>query len=679
MAALLSSGLFGILIYRSNESIQDERRVLAAATYVEPLRNLGEGLYRHQVATIAAKLTGTAGGDALARSEAQIRAALDSLAALNRIMQASYGREPDLSGVKSAIDPILSLRQRPEANLETIAELYGKVFVPLRELFFAAGDAFSILSEPDEDLVLTIITQFEVFPSLLIGRAEFMARLHTVDLLRAEGKVAIAVVRRELDGLQRQIGTTQEIVRRATRNLDRAVRADRQRRGWDHLVPAFRGLQEGNDRFARSVVEALADSPSAPAVVAEDEAYLAALIDAWRRLSQTIIQSMSARLSEHLFDFYARSSIIAAVMAALFVSMWWGIRGVSRDINAAETVTTRIAEGELDVKVEGTDRTDEIGKLAQAVEVLRQNSEGQRALQVKERETMANMAQTAARVAEAVQTIRTAAGEISQGSTDLAGRTERQATALQETVATMTEISATVTMNAQNSEQSRKLAADALARAEGGGAAVSSVVKAMAGIEGSSSRIAEIIQVMEEISFQTKLLALNAAVEAARAGESGKGFAVVAQEVRSLADRSRQASQQIRDLIAVSGREVGLGVKLSGEAGEALTSIVETVRRVAEIAPEIAAGSREQARSIAEVNKALSDLDAATQQNSALVEESSAAAASLADQAGQLVGIVSSFRHGDEPAAEAVPDTAGSAPKRPRKASPQSGEWDDEF
>jgi methyl-accepting chemotaxis protein len=305
-------------------------------------------------------------------------------------------------------------------------------------------------------------------------------------------------------------------------------------------------------------------------------------------------------------------------------------------------------------------------------------------LQRTEQDSLERLSRTAVRVAESVDAIRYTASEISQGSSDLAARTDRQASALQETVATMAEIAATVTMNAQNSEQARKLAADALSRAESGGASVSSVVAAMSGIEGSSSRISEIIQVMEEISFQTKLLALNAAVEAARAGESGKGFAVVAQEVRSLADRSRQASQQIRELIAASTREVGQGVKLAGSAGEALEQIVEIVRKVAEIAPDIAAGSLEQSRSIAEINKALADLDAATQQNAALVEESSASAASLAEQASQLVEVVSNFRSdgSETPPAPKPAETAAPSPARrpqPAKASTKPTDWDKEF
>jgi methyl-accepting chemotaxis protein len=344
------------------------------------------------------------------------------------------------------------------------------------------------------------------------------------------------------------------------------------------------------------------------------------------------------------------AAVAGAVILVLSLLGGWLIgRGISMPVTTMTGAMRRLADGDLAVEVPARDRTDEIGAMAAAVQVFKNNAMRNRQLDVEQRELVVRLSRTGEQVAEAVEAIRAAASEISQGSGDLATRTERQASALQETVATMTEISENVAANAESSERARKLASDALSRAESGNEAVTSVVGAMSGIESSSSRIAEIIQVMEEISFQTKLLALNAAVEAARAGESGRGFAVVAQEVRALADRSRQASQQIRDLIAQSTREVGQGVKLAEGAGEALTSIIEIVRKVAEIAPEIAAASREQSRSIAEVNKALGDLDAATQQNAALVEESSAAAASLAEQAGQLVDVTASFQTADRP------------------------------
>ncbi len=360
-------------------------------------------------------------------------------------------------------------------------------------------------------------------------------------------------------------------------------------------------------------------------------------------VSEAIIDVTSFRDQVSRVTLYA-IAIAVVILAFSLLGGWLIGRSISKPVAAMTATMRQLADGKLDVEIPASERADEIGAMAGAVQVFKDNAIRNREMADEQKDMLTRLSETAVQVAEAVDAIRAAASEISQGSNDLSERTERQASALQQTVATMGEISESVATNAQNSEQARTLAADALARAESGNGAVASVVQAMSGIETSSARIAAIIQVMEEISFQTKLLALNAAVEAARAGEAGKGFAVVAQEVRALADRSRQASQQIRDLIAESSREVGQGVKLAGGAGEALAGIIEIVRRVAEIAPEIAAGSREQSRSIAEINKALGDLDTATQQNAALVEQSSAAAASLADQAGQLVAVAAGFR-----------------------------------
>lgn len=355
---------------------------------------------------------------------------------------------------------------------------------------------------------------------------------------------------------------------------------------------------------------------------------------------------IEALTEKQLGDLRLNLAILGSLLLVLTVIALSSIRGrrAARDIGTMDRLTRRIAAGELDIEIVGTERRDAVGGLSRSVEVLRRNSIVQRADQEKEKALARQLAETAMRIAESVEAIRAAATEISQGSDDLAARTERQATALQEAVSTMADISATVAANARKSDDARKLATDALARAESGDRAVSSVVGAMSEIEGSSARIGKIVQVMEEIAFQTKMLALNAAVEAARAGEAGRGFAIVAQEVRQLADRSRDAAQQIRTQIAQSSRDVGQGVHLAGAAGSALASIIDIVRQLAAIAPEIATGSREQSVSIAEINRVIGDLDAATQQNAALVEQSSASASSLAAQATNLVAAVSSFR-----------------------------------
>jgi methyl-accepting chemotaxis protein len=686
-AAALSAGLFAFIAHDAIRDLRAERRILAGMAFVSPLRELGEAIYRHKLTMLRASAAGSVDAAELQRSKEALRRVAGQLEAAARAGEEFGGMEP-VVGFKPAFDRVLALQYTRDITAQSIIQVHEALFAQYRELGFAASDGFGVLADPEVDVVLMLINLFEAYPNLMMTRAYQIGRTYVLDE-NIMGRAGVANdLQGQLNALQQQLGKVQEILQRLQRNVMRASRTDTSGRGWQARMGNVAALENANQRYEGRFAAALLDPPVADKLVADDEAYLAALMDHWRSLGEMLGTQLSNRYSLHQRQLYIQSGLIAASILVLFGAMAWGVRGVSRDIGGAQKVTQRIAAGELDITIDGTARSDEIGDLSRAVEVLRKNSIAQRELQQKERELARHLSGTAVRVAESVDAIRAAASEISQGSNDLASRTERQASALQETVATMAEISATVSMNAQNSDQARKLAADALARAEAGGGAVSSVVGAMSGIEGSSARIAEIIQVMEEISFQTKLLALNAAVEAARAGESGKGFAVVAQEVRSLADRSRQASQQIRELIAESTREVGQGVKLAGAAGDALTNIIDIVRKVAEIAPEIAAGSREQARSIAEINKALGDLDSATQQNAALVEESSASAASLADQAGQLVEVVSSFRTeapppGGETAApkQSAPHAAGKPPAAPaaKKAAMRDADWDEEF
>ncbi|MEI7444129.1 MAG: methyl-accepting chemotaxis protein [Burkholderiales bacterium] len=240
--------------------------------------------------------------------------------------------------------------------------------------------------------------------------------------------------------------------------------------------------------------------------------------------------------------------------------------------------------------------------------------------------------------------VASASVQIAQGNQDLSGRTEQQASALQQTAATMEELGTTVRNNAENAKQADQLARSASAVALKGGDVVGRVVSTMQDINASSRKIGDIISVIDGIAFQTNILALNAAVEAARAGEQGRGFAVVASEVRSLAQRSADAAKEIKSLIGRSVEQVTLGTGLVDEAGRTMEEIVTAIGRVTGIVAEISSAGVEQSAGVHQVGEAVSQMDRTTQQNAALVEESAAAAASLKGQAEHLVQAVAVFR-----------------------------------
>jgi PAS domain S-box-containing protein len=257
------------------------------------------------------------------------------------------------------------------------------------------------------------------------------------------------------------------------------------------------------------------------------------------------------------------------------------------------------------------------------------------------------MATVIVKIKSSAREVSNASSEISMSTTDLSQRTEEQAASLEETSASMEEMSATVKKNAENAQQANQSAAATQGVADRGGQVVAQAVDAMARIEESSRKISDIIGVIDEIARQTNLLALNAAVEAARAGEAGRGFAVVASEVRSLAQRSSQAAKDIKDLITKSNSQVKDGVDLVNKAGAALTEIVDSIKKVAAVVSDIASASAEQAAGIEQVNKALTQMDEVTQQNSALVEENAATAKTLEHQSKAMNEEVSVFRVGD--------------------------------
>jgi methyl-accepting chemotaxis protein len=265
-----------------------------------------------------------------------------------------------------------------------------------------------------------------------------------------------------------------------------------------------------------------------------------------------------------------------------------------------------------------------------------------------------------------------AAREINTGADDLSKRTEEQASSLEETAATTEQLAASVKASAQGAREAAAIADEAMQAAKAGGSIADEAVAAMARIESASQKISEIIRVIDDIAFQTNLLALNAAVEAARAGDAGKGFAVVASEVRTLAQRSGAAAKDISGLISSSNAEVGEGVKLVRQAGDALTRIQAASQKVAASIADISAASGEQANGIDEMSQAVAHLDEMTQANAALAEQSAASAGSLSGRIGQLNDLVAAFKTGHEtaraaPAAPAVPARAASAASEPQR------------
>jgi len=416
------------------------------------------------------------------------------------------------------------------------------------------------------------------------------------------------------------------------------------------------------------------------------------------------------------------------------------VRSVVNPVNALTGVMGRLASGDNGVEVPAVERGDEIGEMARAVLVFKEAAieklrleaetsearaaaEGERARneEQKAREaaedhavvsalaaglsalaagdltyritepfaakaqqlkddfnrTAGQLQETMVTIAEAIVGMRNGTGEISQAADDLSRRTEQQAASLEETAAALDQITATVKKTAEGAHQASQVTGQARVGAEKSGEVVRQAVAAMAQIEKSSQQIGQIIGVIDEIAFQTNLLALNAGVEAARAGEAGKGFAVVASEVRALAQRSAEAAKEIKELISTSTQQVEQGVDLVGQTGEALEKIVVQVGEITGLVTEIAASAREQSTGLGEVNSAVNQMDQVTQQNAAMVEESTAASHNLAQEAEELAHLVAKFRLGRQADGAQAPrrqaaQTAAPAPARPQPAQPRT-------
>jgi methyl-accepting chemotaxis protein len=322
-----------------------------------------------------------------------------------------------------------------------------------------------------------------------------------------------------------------------------------------------------------------------------------------------------------LFSTVCALALISVIAATVVIS-----RAVSAPILRAESVARSVAQGDLSaaVHVEGVDAT------ARMLEALSH--------------VTTNLSGMVGEIRESAETIQTASTEIANGNLDLSQRTEMQSTSLQQTAASMEDLSVRCTQSSENAREARSLAEGATKVAQNGQEMVRQVVESMRSIESQARRISEIIGVIDGIAFQTNILALNAAVEAARAGEQGRGFAVVASEVRALAARSAGAAKEIRTLIGTSVAQVEMGTQRVELAGRTMREVVDAISGVEQRVDEIHRATSYQADGITQVNESISGLDRATQQNAALVEESAAAAESLRDQARQLVTSMSRFR-----------------------------------
>ncbi|GAA0575466.1 methyl-accepting chemotaxis protein [Rhizomicrobium electricum] len=385
----------------------------------------------------------------------------------------------------------------------------------------------------------------------------------------------------------------------------------------------------------------------------------------------------------------ARTAILLALVIAIAICIAAGVvlvRGISKPLGAMTEAMGELAAGHLDARVPHADQQDEIGQLAEAMTSFKNQLAA--AEHAKDEQTrtivgsigtglehlakgnlthritadlsgafatlkhnfntaMDHLQDTMKNVLGSTRQIADNANEISTAADDLSHRTEEQAASLEETAAALEEITASVKKAASNAHEASNAVGHTKEVAEEGGQIVEAAVKAMDAIAQSSRQITDIIGVIDEIAFQTNLLALNAGVEAARAGEAGKGFAVVASEVRSLAQRSSEAAKQIKALINTSGEHVEDGVKLVGESGEALKRIVEQVAAINALARDSAMAGEQQSTGIEQVNAAVSQMDRVTQQNAAMVEESTAASRNLANETVTLSDLVGFFNVGD--------------------------------
>ncbi|MFP6560152.1 methyl-accepting chemotaxis protein [Paraburkholderia sp. B3] len=431
----------------------------------------------------------------------------------------------------------------------------------------------------------------------------------------------------KLDRYWSAFQTREKTVDDLAAKLEQTLPAGETRDLVEQFAQAHAAMGQGYRKGFEAFKAAGFDPTAGDAQVAGVDRAPADLLD---RAAQKIAADNAQVAAQAAVDAERATEISAALMIGVFVlALAGGVafsRTVTRPLGRAVRFAHEVAAGDLstDLHASGDDETAEL--LATLMQM------------------QASLAHVVSEVRGNAMGVASASAQIAAGNQNLSARTEGQAASLEETAASMEELTSIVRMNAENAQHASELAGTAAQTATRGGAVMHEVVETMRSIAESSGKVGEIISLIDGIAFQTNILALNAAVEAARAGEQGRGFAVVAGEVRTLAQRSASAAREIKDLIAQSTQRVEAGSSLVAGAGQIIDEIVGSVHRVTAIVGEISTASREQTAGIEQVGIAVTQMDEVTQQNAALVEEATAAAHALAEQAGALREAVATFR-----------------------------------
>ena len=479
-------------------------------------------------------------------------------------------------------------------------------------LKFANDDIQSLYQER-----LVAISQIDGVARLMNRNQILLARAMTAESTKVPGLMTeLEANRKEADGLWKtyMAGKKTESEQKLAEQFAsaRKVYLD------DALVPAVQAVRGDDTGHAIELLHGPVTTLSIPTQTA---------IDGLIKLQSDVAKADFER-SQMVYA-WVRNSCSAAVLLGLVLAVFIGyklVRAITGPLDEAVRIASAVASGDLTQQIV-VKANDETGKLMHALKQMNDS-----------------LKDIVSRVRVGTDTIVAASGQIASGNVDLSSRTEQQASSLEQTASSMEELNSTVRQNEDNARAANELALAASGVAARGGQVVSEVVQTMGAINAASHRIADIIGVIDGIAFQTNILALNAAVEAARAGEHGRGFAVVATEVRSLAQKSASAAREIKALITDSVAQVDGGTRLAQQAGATMEEVVASVRRVTDMMGEISSASAEQSDGIGQVNQAIVQMDQATQQNAALVEEAAAAAGALQEQAQQLLVAVQVFQ-----------------------------------